>query len=90
MRPASRLLSLSLLALLATSCRDEQAGPKPRAKALPPPTQARVLEAAPADLTYRSGATLGGGAVRYLGTRVTPQGAQPGQSVQLSHYFEAL
>ncbi len=90
MRPASRLLSLSLLMLLATSCRDEQAGPKPRAKALPPPTQARVLEAAPADLTYRSGATLGGGAVRYLGTRVTPQGAQPGQPVQLAHYFEAL
>jgi hypothetical protein len=91
MRPASRLLSLSLLTLLATtSCRDEQAGPKPRAKALPPPTQARVLEAAPGDLTYRSGVTLGGGAVRYLGSRVTPQGAQPGQPVQLAHYFESL
>ena len=85
-----RSLAVLLLAASAAGCRDEQAGPKPRAKALPSPTQARVLEAAPADLTYRSGATLGGGAVRYLGTRVTPQGAQPGQSVQLSHYFEAL
>ena len=51
MRPASRLLTLLMLALFATACRDEQAGPKPRNKALPPPTQARVLDAAPADLT---------------------------------------
>jgi hypothetical protein len=90
MRTASRLLTLLTLTLLATSCRDEQAGPKPRTKALPPPTQARVLEAAPADLTYRSGATLGGGAVRYLGTRITPVTAAPGQPVQLAHYFEAV
>ena len=90
MRTASHLLTLLTLTLLATSCRDEQAGPKPRTKALPPPTQARVLEAAPADLTYRSGATFGGGAVRYLGTRITPVVAAPGQPVQLAHYFEAL
>ena len=91
MRPASRLLSLLTLTLLATSCRDEQAGPKPRAQALPPPTQARVLEAAPADLTYRSGATFGGGAVRYLGSRVSPAvGVAPGQPVRLAHYFEAV
>ena len=90
MRPASRLLTLLTLTLLVTACRDEQAGPKPRAKALPPPVQARVLDAAPAELTYRSGATFGGGAVRYLGTRVTPPVAAPGQAVKLEHYFEAV
>jgi hypothetical protein len=90
MRPASRLLTLLMLTLLATACRDEQAGPKPRAKALPPPAQVRVLDAAPAELTYRSGATFGGGAVRYLGTRVTPPVAAPGQAVKLEHYFEAV
>jgi len=90
MRPVSHLLTWLALTLLATACRDEQAGPKPRAKALPPPTQARMLDAAPTDLTYRSGATFSGGAVRYLGTRVTPAVAAPGQPVQLAHYFEAL
>ena len=90
MRPASRLLTLLTLTLLATACRDEQAGPKPRTKALPPPAQARVLDAAPGDLTYRSGATFAGGAVRYLGTRVTPPVAVPGQAVKLEHYFEAV
>ncbi|WP_375766386.1 carbohydrate-binding family 9-like protein [Archangium gephyra] len=90
MRPASRLLTLLTLTLLATACRDEQAGPKPRAKALPPPAQVRVLDAAPSDLTYRSGATFGGGAVRYLGTRVSPPVAAPGQAVKLEHYFEAM
>ncbi|QRN94312.1 carbohydrate-binding family 9-like protein [Archangium violaceum] len=90
MRPPFRLLTLLSLTLLATGCRDEQAGPKPRAKALPPPAQARVLDAAPADLTWRSGVTFAGGAVRYLGTRVSPPVAVPGQPVQLSHYFEAL
>ena len=72
MRPPFRLLLPLMLSVWATACRDEQAGPKPHAKALPPPPQARLLDAAPADLTYRSGATFAGGAVRYLGTRVTP------------------
>jgi hypothetical protein len=78
------------LLLLATACRDEQAGPKPRTPSLPPPAQARALDATPEDLTFRSGATFGGGAVRYLGSRMTPANAQPGQPVQLSHYFQAL
>ncbi len=90
MRPASALLPLLTLLLLATACRDEQAGPKPRTPALPALPQARALEAAPEDLTFRSGATFGGGAVRYLGSRVMPANAQPGQPVQLSHYFQAL
>ncbi|WNG25248.1 hypothetical protein F0U62_15350 [Cystobacter fuscus] len=89
MRPALRLLPLLLLSLLS-ACRDEQAGPKPRVKALPPPARLRVLDAAPADLTYRAGTTFAGGSVRYLGTRVSPAVAAPGQPVQLAHYFEAL
>jgi hypothetical protein len=91
MRSASRLVSsLLMLSLLAAGCRDEQAGPKPRVKPLPPPAQVRVLDAAPAELTFRGGATFAGGAVRYLGSRVTPAQARPGQQVQLAHYFEAL
>jgi len=91
MRASTRLVSsLLMFSLLATGCRDEQAGPKPRVKPPPPPAQARVLAAAPEDLTFRSGATFAGGAVRYLGSRVTPERARPGQPVRLAHYFEAL
>ncbi|MBM7114931.1 carbohydrate-binding family 9-like protein [Archangium primigenium] len=88
LRPSPLLLSA--LVLLASACRDEQAGPRPRTPALPPPTQVRFLDAAPADLTWRAGTTFAHGTVRYLGTRVSPRGAAPGQPVQLSHYFEAL
>jgi len=90
MRPALRPLSLLLLVLVSTACRDEQAGPRPRTQALPPPTQVRFLDAAPSDLTYRAGTTFAGGTVRYLGSRVSPRSAAPGQPVQLAHYFEAL
>ncbi len=82
-------LPLLLLPLLA-ACRDEQAGPKRRVTPVPPPAQLRALDAPPADLTFRAGTTFGGGAVRYLGSRVSPANAAPGQSVQLAHYFEAL
>lgn len=82
-----RLLSLTLL---VAACRDEQAGPKPRTPRLPPPAQMRTLDAAPEDLTFRSGATLGGGTIVYLGSRVTPPTAAPGQQVRLAHYFKAL
>ncbi len=91
MRPsASTCVHLLSLLLLVTGCRDEQAGPQQRAPRLPPPTQLRTLDAAPADLTFRSGATFGGGAVVYLGSRVTPQAAAPGQPVQVAHYFQAV
>jgi hypothetical protein len=82
-----RLLTLTLL---IAACRDEQAGPQARAPRLPPPTQLRTLDAAPTDLTFRSGATFGGGTVAYLGSRVTPSNAAPGQPVQVAHYFQAL
>ncbi|HLL05565.1 MAG TPA: carbohydrate-binding family 9-like protein [Myxococcaceae bacterium] len=88
----SRISALLLLTLTLSlvACRDEQAGPRPRTPSLPPPTQLRTLDTVPADLTFRSGATFGGGAVAYLGSRVTPAQAAPGQSVQLTHYFQAL
>lgn len=83
-----RNLLLLSAAVLFASCRDEQAGPKPRAQALPPAaSSARVLDAPPADLTFRSGATWGGGAVRYLGSKVSPGPA--GQPVTAAHYFRA-
>jgi hypothetical protein len=93
MRPfCSSILPLLTLPLLLVACRDEQAGPRPRAQRLPSveQLQPRTLEALPGDLTYSSGATFGGGAVAYLGSRVTPAQASPGQSVMLSHYFKAL
>ena len=88
MRPPRSALLL-LLAVVVLACRDEQAGPPPRGSRLPPPAAPRVLDAAPAELSYRSGATFAGGAVQYLGSRVTPTDARPGQEVRLAHYFAA-
>lgn len=78
-------------------CRDEQAGPKNRP---PPQGQAnaaqapsggiRTLENAPADLTFKSGATWASGTIQYLGSKVEPARPTPGQQVRLSHYFVAL
>lgn len=79
--------------VLAAGCRDEQAGPKPRGARLPAQAQApapRILDAAPTDLTFRSGATWAGGAVVYLGARVTPAKAHLGETVTVHHYFQAL
>ena len=86
---ASTFVRLLSLTLLVAACRDEQAGPPQRTPRLPPPTQLRTLDAAPGDLTFRSGATWGGGAIVYLGSRVTPPAAAPGQQVRVSHYFQA-
>lgn len=83
------LLPLLTLTCLATACRDEQAGPPQRASRLPAPAQPRTLNAAPSDLTFRSGATFAGGTVVYLGSKVAPEKASPGQQVRLSHYFMA-
>ncbi|WP_338867322.1 sugar-binding protein [Myxococcus stipitatus] len=88
MRTSSLVLLLTF-SCLVTACRDEQAGPKPRAKRLPEPAQARILEAAPSDLTFRAGTTFADGSVVYLGSKVTPQKAAPGEEVRLAHYFQA-
>ena len=96
---SSRVVLLSAAALLlVTGCRDEQAGPKPRAQAAPlqrpapaPAGMANpVLDAAPANLGFRSGATFGGGAIQYLGSRIEPAQPQPGQPVLVQHFFTAL
>ncbi len=78
-------LSLSLLA----GCRDEQAGPKGRAPVLAPPAQARLLDAVPQDLTFRSGKTWARGSVVYLGAKVSPQQPKPGDQVTITHFFVA-
>src|SRR5688500_15913120 len=98
---SARLLVVTLIGALVTTltaCRDEQAGPRPRPTVPPPPGapsgagaagSVRTLDAAPTPLTFRSGATWGDGAVRYLGARVEPPGAGPGSQVRVSHYFQA-
>ncbi|MDC0715009.1 carbohydrate-binding family 9-like protein [Stigmatella sp. ncwal1] len=90
MRPLPRVFLLPLLSLglLLAACRDEQAGPRPRTSGAS--AQIKTLGAAPADLTFRSGASLGGGALVYLGSKVFPPQPSPGQAVQLSHYFQAV
>ena len=87
--PSSVLVPLLTLSCLAVACRDEQAGPRQRTPQLPSPTQARALDAAPPDLTFRGGATFAGGSVVYLGSKVTPERASPGEQVRLAHYFQA-
>ncbi|QSQ27838.1 carbohydrate-binding family 9-like protein [Pyxidicoccus parkwayensis] len=89
MRLSSKVLVPLLTLTCLAACRDEQAGPKQRTPRLPAPAQARTLDAAPADLTFRSGATFAGGTVVYLGSKVTPANAAPGEQVHLAHYFQA-
>ncbi len=87
----ARALGLCFLVLLLAACRDEQAGPKNRgAGQLAAPPQAKVLDAAPADLTFRSGKTWAGGSIVYLGARVVPARPKAGDQVTLTHYFQAL
>ncbi|MCI0571845.1 MAG: carbohydrate-binding family 9-like protein [Myxococcaceae bacterium] len=84
------LLPCLALILLAVGCRDEQAGPSSRrARPARPTAGVRTLEEPPRELTFRSGATWGGGAITYLGARVSPTVARPGQQVTVSHYFRA-
>jgi hypothetical protein len=89
LRPHVLVPLLSSL-LLHGACRDEQAGPQHRAPRLPAPAQVRTLDAAPEGLTYKSGATFAGGSIVYLGARVTPERAPPGQPVRIAHYFQAM
>ena len=74
-----RLLAAASLLLLAGACRDEQAGPKRRAA----PASSAAAPAA-------AGATLGGGALRYKGSRVSALRGRAGDGVQVLHQFEVL
>ena len=81
---------LALMLILLTDCRDEHAGP-PRQKVVAAVVSpGRILDGPPPRLTFRSGTTLGQGAIEYLGSTVTPPQAQSGQPVTLRHYFRAL
>lgn len=86
-------VTLTLVLSLSSSCRDEQAGPKPKRALAPSPAsggaQVKTLDLAPPNLTFRSQATFAGGAITYLGTLVEPAVPQPGQPMRLSHYFRA-
>ncbi len=79
-------------------CRDEQAGPRNRPapqqqqqQQQPAPSVAlHTLDAAPTDLTFKSGGTWAGGTLQYLGSKLEPERPQAGQQVKVSHYFTAL
>lgn len=87
MRSLTVILALTVV---SSSCRDEQAGPKPKAALTSPSSQAvQTLEAVPTSLTHRSGATWARGAFSYLGSSVEPKDPKPGDSVTLRHYFQA-
>lgn len=86
---ALRSVLLLVAPLLLPACRDEQAGPKVAPTRRAAPAQAAASDELPRDLTFRSGVTLGGGAVVYLGSKVAPAGAKPGEPVTLTHYFQA-
>lgn len=86
-----------LLGLFLVSCRDEQAGPRPRGARPPAPGAptpaapgqgARAIDALP-PLTAPANATWGNGAVRYLGASVEPKNPQAGQPVTIKLYFRA-
>ncbi len=79
-----RRAAASLLLLCVCSCRDEQAGPRARAPA------ASTASGRQAPLTFSSGATFGGGTLRYLGARVVPLSAEPGAPVRVTHVFLPL
>jgi len=81
MRPAALCL---LFALSLCACRDEQAGPRARAPA------ASSASAPKPALTFSSGASFGGGALRYLGARVVPLAAEPGAPLRVTHVFVPL
>jgi len=66
-------------------------GSAPASPAPPPQMdRGRVLDEAPKDITFKSGVTLGGGAVQYLGTKLEPAQPVAGQPLKMSHYFRAL
>lgn len=88
-----------LLLVFASACRDEQAGPKPKAPRGPAAVQqgqgqggsgqVRTLDQPPPAFTHSSGATWANGAVTYLGSILEPQRPTAGQNVTLRHYFRA-
>jgi hypothetical protein len=91
-----RIRPVLLAAILCLAgCRDEQAGPHRRqaastASTASDPGAGRVLTRLDQPLTFRSGAQLGNGAIVYVGARVEPALAKPGQQVRIANYFVAV
>jgi hypothetical protein len=81
-----RNITRLFLALALFGCRDEQAGPRQNTLRAQAP---RLLQSAPSELTFRSGASFAQGAVLYIGSIVSPPRAEPGRTVTLRHYFQA-
>jgi len=79
-----RVAAALVLLLCVCSCRDEQAGPRARGTAAP------AASGQKAPLTFSSGATFGGGALRYLGARVMPLSAESGSPLRVTHVFVPL
>jgi len=48
------------------------------------------MDKPPEGLTFHSGATWANGTVAYLGAKVSPPSARPGETVTVQHYFKAL
>lgn len=87
---------LLMIATVTAGCRDEQAGPRPppkpasnRGRVPRAPSPSAVLDHPPSELSWRSSAVFGG-ALRYLGSRVTPERPEPGADAVVSHFFEVL
>ncbi|MCA2981121.1 MAG: carbohydrate-binding family 9-like protein [Myxococcaceae bacterium] len=73
------------------ACRDEQAGPRPKAArpaAAVAPRGVPTVDAMP-PVNFPATASWSQGAVRYLGSQVDPRNPQPGQRITLKHYFRA-
>jgi hypothetical protein len=77
--------SVLLLALTFVSCRDEQAGPRPKAPRAPARPSGQLLQTVPQDLTYRARASWAQGAVEYLGAKVWPPA--PDGTTHVANFF---
>jgi Carbohydrate family 9 binding domain-like len=75
------------LTLCLSGCRDEQAGPRARA---PAAAAGQGANAQRAPLSFTSGATFGGGALRYVGARVVPLSPEAGAPLRVTHVFLPL
>jgi hypothetical protein len=84
-------LTVALVLLGSSGCRDEQAGPRPKRSGAPPSLAAQGVRTVdqPPPLTFTSGATWGNGAVVYLGSIVDPPNPRAGDQVTLRHFFRA-
>ncbi|MFN0063392.1 MAG: carbohydrate-binding family 9-like protein [Myxococcaceae bacterium] len=71
------------LPLLLVACKDEQAGPGQRSPSATAGQAAPALAEDPKDLSFRSDATFGEDAIRYLGSRVVALA----RGVELHHFF---